>query len=86
MWDGKERRANCVCTKEKEIKDIHDAIFGNGNGVEAGLQWKVSENTKFISTVERIFWVALTIAMTGAVSAIALFGMTIVRISNGKLG
>ncbi len=87
-WDKVERRKNCSgsCPQYSEIKDIHHAIFGNGNGVESGLQWKVASNTEFIDYVKKVFGIVVTIALTGALSAVGLFVLTVVRMAHGKLG
>jgi hypothetical protein len=83
-WKGEERRKHnspicelhCLLVLkidaiEKKLDATHKAIFGPEENPTSGLYFMVSENTKFINTVKKIFWPIVTFSMIGVISAFA---------------
>ena len=73
-WDGEERRKHqrpCidVCMKDKEITEMHNAIYGNGDP-EQGLLWMTRQNSNFILGINKVFWPLVIAGLIGAGSAV----------------
>jgi hypothetical protein len=70
-----ERRAMCILHEKavnelgEKVQRIDVALYGNGHP-ENGLIWKVTENTKFIQLVSKVFWPGFIISMITCVKVL----------------